>query len=324
MAREAGLKAGLGIPLLTTNGVLAVLVFYMFESQDEDQQLIELISASTELGLIIQRKQAEGEIRIALEKEKELTELKSRFVSMTSHEFRTPLTTIQSSAELIERYSQRWSEEKKQIHLYRIQTSVKHMTKLLNDILIIGKAEAGKLEYSPVPLDLEKFCSNLVEELKLNDTNQHIITFQVGNGESRMGSEEIDDSSEAIKSMFDAPDSPLRTNLPCLDEKLLRQILENLLSNALKYSPSNTSVEFTLYYHQNQVIFQIRDQGIGIPNQDKGLLFETFHRATNVGTIAGTGLGLAIVKKCVDLHKGQIAVESEVGLGTTFTVTLPV
>jgi len=324
MAREAGLKAGLGIPLLTTNGVLAVLVFYMFESQDEDQQLIELISASTELGLMIQRKQAEGEIRKALEKEKELTELKSRFVSMTSHEFRTPLTTIQSSAELIERYSQRWSEEKKQIHLYRIQTSVKHMTKLLNDILIIGKAEAGKLEYSPVPLDLEKFCSNLVEELKLNDTNQHIITFQVGNGESRMGSEEIDDSSEAIKSMFDAPDSPLRTNLPYLDEKLLRQILENLLSNALKYSPSNTSVEFTLYYHQNQAIFQIRDQGIGIPNQDKGLLFETFHRATNVGTIAGTGLGLAIVKKCVDLHKGQIAVESEVGLGTTFTVTLPV
>jgi PAS domain S-box-containing protein len=324
MAREAGLKAGLGIPLLTTNGVLAVLVFYMFESQDEDQQLIELISASTELGLMIQRKQAEGEIRKALEKEKELTELKSRFVSMTSHEFRTPLTTIQSSAELIERYSQRWSEEKKQIHLYRIQTSVKHMTKLLNDILIIGKAEAGKLEYSPVPLDLEKFCSNLVEELKLNDTNQHIITFQVGNGESRMGSEEIDDSSEAIKSMFDAPYSPLGTNLPCLDEKLLRQILENLLSNALKYSPSNTSVEFTLYYHQNQAIFQIRDQGIGIPNQDKDLLFETFHRATNVGTIAGTGLGLAIVKKCVELHKGRIAVESEVGLGTTFTVTLPV
>jgi signal transduction histidine kinase len=324
MAREAGLKAGLGIPLLTTNGVLAVLVFYMFESQDEDQQLIELISASTELGLMIQRKQAEGEIRKALEKEKELTELKSRFVSMTSHEFRTPLTTIQSSAELIERYSQRWSEEKKQIHLYRIQTSVKHMTKLLNDILIIGKAEAGKLEYSPVPLDLEKFCSNLVEELKLNDTNQHIITFQVGNGESRMGSEEIDDSSEAIKSMFDAPYSPLGTNLPCLDEKLLRQILENLLSNALKYSPSNTSVEFTLYYHQNQAIFQIRDQGIGIPSQDKDLLFETFHRATNVGTIAGTGLGLAIVKKCVELHKGRIAVESEVGLGTTFTVTLPV
>ena len=304
MAREAGLKAGLGIPLLTTNGVLAVLVFYMFESQDEDQQLIELISASTELGLIIQRKQAEGEIRIALEKEKELTELKSRFVSMTSHEFRTPLTTIQSSAELIERYSQKWTEEKKLIHLHRIQTAVEHMTKLLNDILIIGKAEAGKLEYNPASLDLEKFCSALVEELKLNDTNQHTITFQVGNGESQIGSEKID--------------------LPCLDEKLLRQILENLLSNALKYSPSNTSVIFTLNYHQNQAIFQIRDQGIGIPSQDKSLLFETFHRATNVGTIAGTGLGLAIVKKCVDLHKGRIAVESEVGLGTTFTVTLPV
>ena len=160
--------------------------------------------------------------------------------------------------------------------------------------------------------------------MKLNDTNQHIITFQLGNGESRIGGKELGDSSEAIKHRLDARDFPLRTNLPCLDEKLLRQILENLLSNALKYSPSNTSVEFTLNYHQNQAIFQIRDQGIGIPNQDKGLLFETFHRATNVGTIAGTGLGLAIVKKCVELHKGQIAVESEVGVGTTFTVTLPV
>jgi signal transduction histidine kinase len=109
-----------------------------------------------------------------------------------------------------------------------------------------------------------------------------------------------------------------------MDEKLLRQILENLLSNAMKYSSSGSRVEFTLSYLETQVVFQIRDRGIGIPNEDQQRLFETFHRATNVGTIAGTGLGLAIVKKCVDIHQGQIAVESEIGVGTTFTVTLPI
>ena len=109
-----------------------------------------------------------------------------------------------------------------------------------------------------------------------------------------------------------------------MDEKLLRQILENLLTNALKYSPSGSPIEFTLSYSTAQAVFQIRDQGIGIPEEDRQRLFEAFHRATNVGTIAGTGLGLAIVKKCVDLHKGQIVLESEVGVGTTFTITLPI
>lgn len=315
LAKEAGLKAGLGIPLLTTDGVLAVLVFYMFESQDQDQRLIELISASTELGLMIQRKQAEGEIRKALEKEKELTELKSRFISMTSHEFRTPLTTIQSSAELLEHYSQKWTQEKKLTHLHRIQTSVKHMTKLLNDVLIIGKAEAGKLKLAPAPLELEKFCRDLVEELQLNDTDQHAIAFTCD------GKPETGDGRQA--GLDNAPLSS-QFPIPCMDEKLLRQILENLLSNAIKYSPKGGTVDFTLSYFSDRAIFKIRDRGIGIPAEDQQRLFETFHRAANVGTIAGTGLGLAIVKKCVDIHRGQVAVESEIGLGTTFTVTLPI
>ncbi|MDP8965695.1 MAG: HAMP domain-containing histidine kinase, partial [Cyanobacteriota bacterium] len=318
LAKEVGLKAGLGIPILTTDGVLAVLVFYMFESQDQDERLIELISASTELGLMIQRKQAEGEIRKALEKEKELTELKSRFISMTSHEFRTPLTTIQSSAELLERYSQKWTPERKLTHLHRIQTSVKHMTKLLNDVLIIGKAEAGKLKLTPAPLELEKFCRDLVEELQLNDTNQHAIAFTCSwqletGGLGQPGQGGI--SNAPLSSQFP---------IPCMDEKLLRQILENLLSNAIKYSPTGSTVDFTLSCFSDRAIFQIRDRGIGIPAEDQQRLFETFHRATNVGTIAGTGLGLAIVKKCVDIHQGQVVVESEIGVGTTFTVTLPI
>lgn len=344
IAKDAGLKAALGIPLLTTDGVLAVLVFYMFESKDEDQRLIELISASTELGLMIQRKQAEGEIRKALEKEKELTELKSRFISMTSHEFRTPLTTIHSSAELLEHYSYKWTEERKLTHLFRIQSSVKHMTKLLNDVLILGKAEADKIELNLVSLNLEDFCHNLVEELQLNDNSQHNIVFtwdwRLGT-EQRKGIQEengagvplktaaIENASNHVQeeNRILAPGlhpTMLKPPQSYMDEKLLRQILENLLSNAIKYSSSGSRVEFTLSYLETQVVFQIRDRGIGIPSEDQQRLFETFHRATNVGTIAGTGLGLAIVKKCVDLHQGQIAVESEIGVGTTFTVTLPI
>lgn len=344
IAKEVGLKAALGIPLLTTDGVLAVLIFYMFESKDEDQRLIELIAASTELGLMIQRKQAEGEIRKALEKEKELTELKSRFISMTSHEFRTPLTTIHSSAELLEHYSYKWTEERKLTHLYRIQSSVKHMTKLLNDVLILGKAEADKIELKLVPLNLEYFCHNLVEELQLNDNSQHKIIFtcgwrlgtdqrKVGKGKNRAGmhltSAPMENSSTQVhqeKGTLAPGLHPAKLTPPqsYMDEKLLRQILENLLSNAIKYSSSGSPVEFTLSYLETQIVFQIRDRGIGIPIEDQQRLFETFHRATNVGTIAGTGLGLAIVKKCVDVHQGQIAVESEIGVGTTFTVTLPI
>lgn len=307
LAKQAGLKSGLGIPLFTTTGVLAVLVFYMFESQDEDEHLTELISASTELGVMIQRKQAEGEVLKALTKEKELTELKSRFIAMASHEFRTPLTTIQSSSELLEYYSQEWVHEKKIAHFHRIQTSVKHMTKLLNDVLIIGRAEAGKLTFEPALLDLESFCHNLVEELQVNDTHQHTINFTC--------------IRELEKSANIEPSG--ERNLLYMDETLLRQILENLLSNAIKYSPKDSIIEFALEYSSTQAVFQVRDQGIGIPLKDQPLLFESFHRATNVGTIAGTGLGLAIVKKCVDVHKGQVAVESEIGVGTTFTVTLP-
>ena len=295
IAMESGLKAALGIPLIANERVLAVLVFYMFESREEDERLIELISASTELGLIIQRKQAEEEVCKALEQEKQLNELKSRFISMTSHEFRTPLSTILFSAELLENYGQKWSEEKKSEHLQRIQISVERMTQLLEDILLLGKAEAGKLEYKAEKLNLDKFCSDLVEELQLGIGNKHAITF-IKQGQC---------------------------TTTCMDEKLLRQILSNLLSNAIKYSPKGSTVGFEASCQNGEVIFQIRDQGIGIPLEDQQRLFESFHRANNVGTIPGTGLGLAIVKKSVDLHGGQITVDSKVGVGTTFTVRLP-
>jgi PAS domain S-box-containing protein len=244
---------------------------------------------------ISKRKQAEAEIRKALKEEKELNELKSRFVSMTSHEFRTPLTTILGSAELIEHYGHRWSEEKKLNHLHRIQTHVKHLTRLLEDVLLIGKSDAGRLEFNPAPLDLEKFCLNLVEELQLNASDRHTLDF-----------------------VNNAPHTQA-----CMDEKLLRHIFSNLLSNAIKYSPEGGTIHFKFTCQDGDVIFQIRDEGIGIPLDDQKRLFESFHRATNVGKIHGTGLGLSIVKRAVDLHGGKIKVNSEVGMGTTFTVTLP-
>ncbi|OUL32980.1 hypothetical protein BV372_17470 [Nostoc sp. T09] len=260
--------------------------------QDEAGNLVEFVGYWAD---ITEHKQLEQELIIALEKEKELNDLKSRFISMTSHEFRTPLSTILSSAELLEHYQHKWTEEKQLIHLRRIQTAVNRMTEMLNDVLFIGKAEAGILDYKPTSFDLVEYCCRLVEEVELDLNNQRLISFR-----------------------------NQREVMPCfMDEKLLGHILSNLLSNAIKYSPSDSNVEFTLTCHYDQAIFEIQDQGIGIPSEDLPHLFESFHRASNVGNILGTGLGLAIVKKCVHIHQGEISVFTTLGVGTKFTVTLP-
>lgn len=260
--------------------------------RDETGNPLELVGY---LADITDRKQLEEELKVALEKEKELNELKSRFVSMTSHEFRTPLSTILSSSELLEHYRHKWTEEKQLTHLHRIQAAVKRMTEMLNDVLVIGKAEAGKLEFRPTFFDLVEYCRSLLEEVQLNQSNRCVIYF-----------------TSQHKSMS-----------CCMDDKLLGHILSNLLSNAIKYSPNQSTVKFTLACQDEQVVLEIQDRGIGIPEEDLPHLFETFHRARNVGNILGTGLGLAIVKKCVDLHQGKIAVTSQLGVGTVFTVTLP-
>jgi signal transduction histidine kinase len=243
---------------------------------------------------ITERKQAEAEIRNALEREKELNELKSRFVSIASHEFRTPLATILSSAQLIENYSQKWSDEKKVSHLHRIQNSVRHMTELLNDVLLINKAEVGKLEFNPVPISLSCFCQEIIEDIQLA-SNDHKIIFE--------------DKSQC--------------KIINADQKLLRHILTNLLSNAIKYSPNKENVYFDLDDRNNNIIFRVRDEGIGIPEKEQGEIFTSFNRASNVGTISGTGLGLSIIKRSVDLHGGHIELDSKLGVGTTFTIKLP-
>lgn len=244
---------------------------------------------------ISDRKRYEKNLRQALEKERELSKLKSRIISTISHEYRTPLTTILSSAELLENYGEKLSQERKLVHLQRIQASTKHLTDLVNDVLFIGQAEANSLKFNPEPLDLEQFCQELIETMKATAQNGTSIRFSC--------------QGDCINT--------------CLDEKLLRQILTNLLTNAVKYSPEGSTVQFDLKCRDDIAVLRIQDEGIGIPAEEIPELFESFHRASNVGTIPGTGLGLAIVKKSVDLHGGQIAVDSVVGSGTTFTVTLP-
>ncbi|MFH1605341.1 MAG: PAS domain S-box protein, partial [Pseudomonadota bacterium] len=241
---------------------------------------------------ITQRKRAEAELLSNLQREKELSEMKSKFVSIASHELRTPLATILSSAELLEHYSEGLSAEDKLKMLHGIQNGVKRMNTMIEDVLIIGKAEAGALQYDPKPVDLRDLCTKVVEELRGGVAKQHVIQFE---------------------HQFE------RSSLN-LDEKLLRHIITNLLSNAVKYSPTGSTVSLLLAERAGQALIEVDDQGIGIPVEDQARLFESFHRASNVGNRQGTGLGLVIVKKAVELHGGTISIDSKVGAGTRINV----
>jgi len=244
---------------------------------------------------ITKHKQAEVEIRQALEQEKELSELRARFISIVSHEFRTPLNNISISTSSLRRYSHQWTESEKLDYLHGIEADIEQLNSLLDEVLIIGGAEQGKRKFEPRPLDLTHFCREILAEMQFTDNKQHAFSF-VSQGDC---------------------------STICVDKKLLQPILTNLLSNAIKYSPANSKVDLELFCGDENVIFQIKDQGIGISAVDQQKLFEPFHRGRNVGDIQGTGLGLSVVKKFVDLHGGQISVASEMNVGTTFTVTLP-
>ncbi|MGB3756147.1 MAG: ATP-binding protein [Rivularia sp. (in: cyanobacteria)] len=267
----------------------------------EESQLI------TTIEIALSKHQKEIVMRDELQKEKEMRELKSRFVSMVSHEFRNPLSTILNSTELLANHSQEITENKKSEYLYHIQNSVKNLNQLLSDVLLVGKAEVHKTHFNPAPLDLEKFCQDLVAEIKLLATEKHQIILKI---HGCCTQQEEDSASTDI-------------NLPRLDEKLLRHIFTNLLSNAIKYSPQGGEICFDLFCLQGEAIFRIQDKGIGIPEIEQDNLFTSFQRASNVGQIPGHGLGLSIVKQYVELHEGEITLISKEGVGTTFIVTIP-
>ncbi|MEI6047052.1 MAG: HAMP domain-containing sensor histidine kinase, partial [Chloroflexota bacterium] len=244
---------------------------------------------------VSEKLRAKKEIQIALEKEKELSALKSSFISMASHDFRTPLTVIFSSAELLENYGDRWDDERKQKIYQRIYTSVKNITALLDEVLYITKSEAGKLDFNPAMLDLPSFCKELIEEIQLGTSADYHFELTL-------------------------PPDPKQV---WADQTLLRKVLTNLLTNAIKYSPPGSTVHFELAYQEEEVVMVIKDEGIGIPEEGLNHLYEVFYRATNVANIRGTGLGLVIVKKSLEAHGGKIEIESKVGTGTCCTVTIP-
>jgi signal transduction histidine kinase len=216
------------------------------------------------------------------------------------------MSVILSSAELLQVYSDTWPEERKETHYQRIKTAIEYMTGMIEDVTLVGQAESGHLEFQPHPIELVDFCDRAVEQMKVSIGDRHHIRLIA--------------HTEKISAF--------------MDSQLLRQILNNLFSNAIKYSPQGGEItlELTiesepatpnLHHTASLVVFRIKDPGIGIPQQDLQQLFESFQRATNVGTIRGTGLGLAIVKKCVELHGGHIEIESEIDKGSTFIVKIP-
>ncbi len=237
---------------------------------------------------------AKEEVTKAFEQEKELNTLKTRFISMISHEYRTPLTVILTSTYLIEQFYQGPNQLQFNKFLDKIRSSVKSMTQLLQDVLTIGKSEAGKTNLQINRFRAIDLCKDIIEECQVMDNNVH--TFELN----------FSDKTLELES----------------DEKQLKHVLSNLVLNAAKYSPKAKTVTINIIEALDKVTFQIIDQGIGIPEADQEHLFEAFYRAGNVGAISGTGLGLAIVKKCIDLLKGEITFESISGVGTTFNITL--
>jgi signal transduction histidine kinase len=235
------------------------------------------------------------EVWRALEREKELSQLKTNFVSMVSHEFRTPLGIILSSAQILSDYFGQLSTEERLEHLGSIAKNSQLMAGLMEEVLVLSRVESGKLAFEPAALDLASFCRRLVEEVRSATRGASPIELAVG------------------------PDCVAAR----ADERLLRHIFTNILVNAVKYSSPGSAVEFTVAREKHQAFCRVRDHGIGIPEEDLERLFTAFHRGRNVGPVSGSGLGLVIVKRCVELHSGSIRVESKPGEGTTVTVHLP-
>ena len=267
--------------------------------QELEESKIKLVKYSDDLEqkVIERTKELEtsrSKLKTALEKEKELNELKSRFVSMASHEFRTPLSSILSSANLIAKYEAGDQQEKRKKHVNRISSSVKNLTAILNDFLSLEKLESGKVRTQSNYFGINEFVEQIIDEIQLiAKEDQKIIHHH--EGDNNVNS----------------------------DEYLLKNILINLLSNSIKYSPNGKNVELFTQSEKDKISIKVKDYGIGIPKADQQYMFTRLFRAHNVMNIKGTGLGLTIVKRYLDLMKGKIWFESSEGNGTTFFVEIP-
>ena len=239
--------------------------------------------------------QSQQELHTALEKEKQLSEIKSRFVSIASHEFRTPLSTVLSSASLLSKYTTTAGQDKRDRHVEKIKNAVRNLNDILDDFLSLGKLEEDKVEIHPVAFNIEEFMEEVLEEMKPQEkTGQQIVFFCEGN--------------------------PVIFS----DKRLLKNIIINLLANAIKFSGENTIIDIRCKTHSPYFEISITDKGIGISAEDQEQLFSSFFRGRNALNIQGTGLGLHIIKRYADLLKGTITIKSDLGKGTTVTVAIPV
>ena len=249
----------------------------------------------TTLAIALSKHEEDANVQAILTQEKRLNELKSYFLATTAHDLRTPLTSIVVTLELLKRYDQKLTEAKKSQYFGQIQTVIQNMTGQIDELLAIYQAESGKFPFNPEPLDAIAFCQNVIESFQISTAEKCQLRF----------------SSQGDCSQIN------------LDRSLLQHILNNLLSNAIKYSPQGGTISFNLTSEPHRCTFRIQDQGIGIPPEYLPRLFQPFERATNVGSIKGTGVGLYIVKQAVERHQGKIGVESQIGVGTTFIITVP-
>ncbi|MCX6887707.1 MAG: PAS domain S-box protein [Verrucomicrobia bacterium] len=244
---------------------------------------------------ITSRKQAEEELLRTLAAERELSLLRSNFVSMVSHEFRTPLSAILGAAEMLEDYYDRLTPEKRTGYFQLIRQENQRLTNMLQEVLLQGQLDAGRVLYIPRPTDVLSLCQRIVTSVQAAFPKHPPILFEK-----------------------DAPEG-----LVMADENLLERVLSNLLANALKYSPALTPVSISIRRIDAEWVLSVRDQGIGIPATDQATMFSAFRRGGNVGNIKGTGVGLYVVRKCAELQGGRIEFESRVGQGSTFSFHLP-
>ena len=284
------------------------IIYTTAYADDETLQRAENTGSYGYLLKPFKQRELHATIKIALSKHQEAVKMqklialaaaksenRSRYFSMAYHDLNTPLTTIQLSAEMLEDSELERASGTINKNVARIKKAVSNMSGLLEDILMLSKAEYGKVSLNLNPINATEFCTSILEELQPIVTDKHLITFRTNRD----------------------------TVYANLDPKLLHHLLTNLLSNAIKYSPNGGNVSLELSCENQQIIFCVRDEGIGITAEDREKLFQQFERGANVGKIKGSGLGLCIVKHIVDLHGGTISVESAIGKGSTFIVTLP-
>lgn len=283
--------------LVISSTLLVLFLKRLYRTMQELNQAlereVEKRTANLELALS-HLASSQAELKDALEKEKELSEIKSRFVSMASHEFRTPLSAILSSAALIGKYTAVEEQPRRERHVRKIRDSVIHLNELLEDFLSLGRIEEGKIHVHPEKMSMQHFAVETVDEVQgLLKPGQTLHP-------------EVKEGLEAVS-----------------DKRLLKHIFVNLLTNASKFSPVDTTIGWKLWEQDGQVFAIVEDQGMGIPEEDKPYLFSSFFRGRNVTNIQGTGLGLHIVKRYVDMLQGSISVESELGKGTSILIHFP-